>query len=236
MHVMLSIAVMISLVVGCASSSDREETVETQPLPVSRDIGTVPVPNDIRQVMEQHLIMQDPQRIPSHYRLYGDFTNYAFTVSTTDPATAALDFLTREGKFGDLSWQWGLTTTIPPEPRADIGPHAPPGFKAPLPGGPYAASTTTGPAGNTSYALYVSPNVIIVAGHSDHLAKPAGEQGIQHLEDGRTRIDYQDTSIAVTNGETDSSFVAVSGPEAYRQQIIDLIDWDHLAFQYRPIS
>ncbi len=134
MRAVLAIAMIVPLVAGCAISSNREDPVETPPPPAWRDIGTVPVPTDIRQVIEQKMILHDPQRIPSNYRLYGDFTNYAFTVSTADPATATLDFLTRDSESGGLSWQWELTTTIPPEPRADLGPHAPSGFAAPLPG------------------------------------------------------------------------------------------------------
>lgn len=230
MRAAFAIAVMIPLVVGCASSSGREDTDETPPpTPAWREIGTVPVPADIRQVIEHHMILNVPQRISSDYRLYGDFSNYAFAVSTPGPATAALDFLTRDGESGDLSWKWVLTTTIPPEPRAKLGPHAPFGFNAPLPGGPYVASTTTGPAGRTSYSLHISPDVIIVVGQSDLPAIPAGDQDIRHLDNGRTRIDGQSTSVVVASGETGSSFVAVSGPESYRQRIIDTIDWDYLA-------
>ncbi len=230
MRAVLAVAVMIPLVMGCATSSNREDIVETPlPTPDWREIGTVPVPADIRQAIEHQLILHDPQRIPSEYRLYGAFSNYAFAVSTPGPATAALDFLTRDGESGDLSWQWALTTTIPPEPRAESD--TPPGFNAPLPGGPFVGSTTTGPAGTTSYGLYISRDVIIVAGHIDQPAIPAGDQDIQHVDNGRIRIDGQDMSIVVASREKDSSFVAVSGPEPYRRRIIDLIDWDHPALR-----
>ncbi len=228
MRAAFAVAVMIPLIVGCATSSDREDTAETfPPTPAWREIGTVPVPADIRQAIEQELIRHDPQRLPSAYRLYGDFSAYAFAISTPGPATAALDFLTRNGESGDLSWQWALTTTIPSEPRAESD--MPPGFNAPLPGGPYVGSVTTGPAGKASYSLYISLDVIIVTGQSNRPAIPAGDQSIRRLDNGRTRIDGQDTSIVVASGETRSSFVAVSGPEAYRQRIIDTIDWYHLA-------
>ncbi|WP_040668105.1 hypothetical protein [Nitrolancea hollandica] len=229
MRAVLAIAVMIPLVVGCATSPNQEDTAETPPIPAWQGIGMVPVPAGIRQAIEQELIRHDPQRIPSVYRLYGDFSAYAFAVSTPGPATAALDFLTRNGESGDLSWQWALTTTIPSEPRAESD--MPPGFNAPLPGGPYVGSVTTGPAGTTSYALYISPDVIIVAGKSDRPAIPAGHQSIRHLDNGRIHIDGQDTSIVVASREKDSSFVAVSGPEPYRDRIIDLIDWDHWALR-----
>jgi hypothetical protein len=230
MRATLVVAVMIPLVIGCATSPDREGTAETPPpIPGWREIGTVPVPADIRRAIEQDHIRHDPQRIPSAYRLYGDLSTYAFAVSTPGPATAALDFLTRDGESGEVSWQSALTVSIPPEPRAERD--TPPGFNAPLPGGPFVGSTTTGPAGTTGYGLYISPDVIIVTGQSDLPAMPAGDQNIQHLGNGRTRIDGQNTSIVVASGETSSSFGAVSGSEPYRQRIIDLIDWDHWALR-----
>src|SRR5918911_665823 len=109
---------------------------------------------------------------------------------------------------------------IPPEPSAELGPHAPSGFTAPLPGGPYVASTMNGPAGSANYTLYISSDVIIVAGHSDRPAILRGVEGIKTQDSGRTRIDNQYTSIVVANGTTGSSFVAVAGPETARRQII----------------